>query len=30
MNLPTTTSQNATVNCALCIPGVSEPDRGCP
>ena len=30
MNLPTTSSQNATVNCALCIPGVSEPDRGCP
>jgi hypothetical protein len=30
MNVPTTTSQNATVNCALCIPGVAEPDRGCP
>jgi hypothetical protein len=30
MNLPTTTSQQATVNCALCIPGTSEPDRGCP
>jgi hypothetical protein len=23
-------SQNATVNCALCIPGTPDPDRGCP
>ena len=30
MNLPTTTAQNATVNCALCINGTSDPDRGCP
>ena len=30
MSVPTTTSQNATVNCALCIAGISEPDRGCP
>jgi len=30
MSLPTTTSQNATVNCALCIPGVSDAARGCP
>jgi len=29
-SLPTTTSQNATVNCALCIPGVSDAARGCP
>jgi hypothetical protein len=30
MSVPTTTAQNATVNCALCLPGVSEPERGCP
>ena len=30
MSLPATTAQNATVNCALCIPGISDPERGCP
>ena len=30
ISLPTTTAQNATVNCALCTPGVSNPARGCP
>ena len=29
-NLPPATAQNATVNCALCTPGVSDPARGCP
>jgi hypothetical protein len=29
-NLPAATAQNATVNCALCTPGVSDPARGCP
>jgi hypothetical protein len=27
---PPPTSQDATVDCALCIPGVSAPERGCP
>jgi hypothetical protein len=27
---PPPTSQDATVSCALCIPGVSVPERGCP
>jgi hypothetical protein len=27
---PMPASQNATVGCALCIPGVADPDRGCP
>jgi hypothetical protein len=30
MSLPTTTTQNATVNCALCIPGTPDAERGCP
>jgi hypothetical protein len=25
-----TIAQNATVNCALCVPGTPDPDRGCP
>jgi hypothetical protein len=29
-NASTTTAQNATVNCALCIPGTPDPARGCP
>ena len=29
-NAPPVASQNATVGCALCVPGVSDPDRGCP
>jgi hypothetical protein len=28
--VPTSTSQNATVNCALCIPGTPDRERGCP
>jgi len=29
-NASTQTSQNATVNCALCTPGTPDPARGCP
>jgi hypothetical protein len=29
-NAPPATSQDATVDCALCVPGVSAPERGCP
>ena len=29
-NLPASTAQNATVNCALCTPGTPDPARGCP
>ena len=29
-NAPPATSQDATVACALCVPGVSAPERGCP
>jgi len=28
--VPMSTTQNATVNCALCTPGISDPARGCP
>ena len=29
-NMQVDTSQNATVNCALCTPGVTDAARGCP
>ncbi len=29
-NAPPATSQDATVDCALCVAGVSAPERGCP
>ena len=28
-NLPPSTAQNATVNCALCDPNFPDPNRGC-
>jgi hypothetical protein len=29
-SLPPASAQNATVNCALCVPGTPDPARGCP